>query len=526
MSAADTEVNAPSRSFFPALDMFFGSIGVAAGLVSLTFPFGRDQGFSYYVAREWVMRGAIPYRDSVSDKAPGISLMNAAAVGLFGQRQWGIRVADFACVIVLGILAAHLTTPRRQSVRPGLRGVGVLCACILYYGFHDFWNTAQAESWFSMLAVASVTAAWRTKSAVRGAVLSGLAMGGALIMKAPAACFVPVSLAVVATRIEGGDRRVVRGLELLGSWILGTALVPGVVLAYFSLHGALPAMLDLLRDGSDGPGGVMSDCLVATFAGLWVYNPMSTVFLGWIGYRLLGDRFHTDRRRWNRALLALALGLAGFAAIAIQRKFYPFHWVALIGPAAVTATMMADEASDAMAKRMPGPDPAALGLAGFALTFLLGYACSGEAISHWLGEHRALFAHRRGELSREAFSATFAAPPISFNYAESEEVGIWLRANTTPDQFVAVRGFEPEIYAVAERRYPGRFFSTQLLLGGHRPDREGQWIAEDTRALAANPPRYVVTIRSATGTLDGTDWFVPMGYHIVKEFRAYEILAR
>jgi len=45
----------------------------------------------------------------------------------------------------------------------------------------------------------------------------------------------------------------------------------------------------------------------------------------------------------------------------------------------------------------------------------------------------------------------------------SELTGDWLRNHTTPDDLVTVRGFQPEIYAVAKRHHGGRFFWTTFL---------------------------------------------------------------
>src|SRR4051812_45005204 len=89
------------------------------GWAPLPYPLGRDQGLYYYVAREWVARGAVPYRDVLDHKTPGIYLLHALTIGLFGQHQWSIRVADLACVVALGWLAGSLVAPRGTAPTPG-----------------------------------------------------------------------------------------------------------------------------------------------------------------------------------------------------------------------------------------------------------------------------------------------------------------------------------------------------------------------------------------------------------------------
>src|SRR4051812_13773256 len=83
-----------ARSPFSVIDAVLGVLGVLFGAVSLTYPFGRDQGLYYYVAREWVAHGSIVYRDVLDHKTPGIYALHALAIRLFGEHTWGIRIAD------------------------------------------------------------------------------------------------------------------------------------------------------------------------------------------------------------------------------------------------------------------------------------------------------------------------------------------------------------------------------------------------------------------------------------------------
>src|SRR5512134_3956359 len=83
--------------------LIFGSI--LFGVFSLTYPYGHDQGLYAYVATEWVERGRIPYRDVFDHKPPGIYILYALAVALFGTGMWGIRIFDLACVMTLGFIA-------------------------------------------------------------------------------------------------------------------------------------------------------------------------------------------------------------------------------------------------------------------------------------------------------------------------------------------------------------------------------------------------------------------------------------
>ena len=62
----------PGRQMTRKLDALLAAVGVLFGAASLAWPFGWDTSVHYYVGREWLLRGAIPYRDTFDHKTPGI----------------------------------------------------------------------------------------------------------------------------------------------------------------------------------------------------------------------------------------------------------------------------------------------------------------------------------------------------------------------------------------------------------------------------------------------------------------------
>ena len=113
------------------LDAIWCVLGVALGCASLLYPFGRDQGLYYYVAREWMLRGSIPYRDVLDHKTPGIYLLYALGVRLFGEVMWPIRVFDLVWVALLGCFAARVATRRGVATRQGLVGAAIFCLSVV-----------------------------------------------------------------------------------------------------------------------------------------------------------------------------------------------------------------------------------------------------------------------------------------------------------------------------------------------------------------------------------------------------------
>jgi hypothetical protein len=144
----------------------------------------------------------------------------------------------------------------------------------------------------------------------------------------------------------------------------------------------------------------------------------------------------------------------------------------------------------------------------------------------WLRVNGAAIAWTRGQISREDFTRNFDEGMIGFWYHDSEQVGLWIRDHSSPEDFVAVRGFQPEIYAVAERRYPGRFFWTTFLVNPARAYKREQWLDEDRRAFAAHPPRYVVTLSDIHEGIDSEEYYLPMGYVERERMREFTILEK
>jgi len=152
-----------------------------------------------------VLRGAIPYRDVLDHKTPGIYVLHALSVLLFGEQMWGIRLFDSGVRRRRGHHRRSLSASPGERVAPGVRGATVLATSVLYFGYLDFWNTAQSELWYAMFGIASVAAAVRIKAEARAALVAGLLAGCAVMMKPPAVWIVLVALAWLVRRSLGTE---------------------------------------------------------------------------------------------------------------------------------------------------------------------------------------------------------------------------------------------------------------------------------------------------------------------------------
>lgn len=212
----------------------------------------------------------------------------------------------------------------------------------------------------------------------------------------------------------------------------------------------------------------------------------------------------------RRHAVALALLLAGCAAVALQRKFYGYHWGVLAPLMALPPACMADDLSRLGRDQWLGRMSRALAPALMAVLLVLAFTRT--EISRKFAHTVSLTAqYVSGRIGREEFLAPFVVDDNT-PYAEQEVVGQWIAARSSPADRIAVRGFEQAIYVVADRRSPTRFFWTRWLTEPRRVYRRRAWLAEDRAALRTDPPRYVVVTSRARHGPASKHYFERLGY--------------
>jgi hypothetical protein len=508
------------------LDIALALCGLGFGWMALWFPFGRDQGLYHYVAREWVQHGAVPYRDVFDHKTPGLYLVHALAVILFGANMWGIRLLEMAGVLLTGLVAATFTVQRGERVHPGVRGAAVLTAGMLFYGALNWWDQSQSEIWYSLLGLCSVWSVRRIERDARAELSAGAFAAAAVIMKPPAIWFVFVALASLLRRAWSSGPR---GLSLsFARFALGGAAVALPIFGYFALKHALADMFEIVIETNayyaQHEASEQSLADVTRRSVDFVVNVLPRInplFVGGLGLTTLLSLPKASSR--ERHLVACSLAFAGVFATAMQRKFYMLHWTSMLGPASVIGALLAADCRDLV----PWLRTRVLAPLLFVVAFVTCFVWEGRYDS-WRGIHGHVANYVRGDISRDAFADYFRFPEINFWYGDSERAGRWIRDHSNPEDTIAVRAFEPQVYAVAERRYPGRFFWTVYLTHESRaePERRAKFREEERLLFERSPPRFVVAIAWAGNSIDGPAWFESRGYQTREIFGHFAILER
>jgi|GEM_PF-6709327 len=313
--------------------MLAGSAYLLANLLGM--PFGRDQAV-FAVAAETVANGGALYRDVWDVKPPGVFLLYLLGHSVFGATELGIRIFEIFSMLLFGGIAYYITK-RNLPV-----AAAVICFTIAVHNLllGGYWNTAQTESFGAVFVLAGIMfglnrAGSQYKKLFLWACCSACFAFAGMLKPTLAAGVVVSFLAVVHWEMRRvGWTGVI--LPLL-AFFVGATAVTGLVVCYLWLSGALPAFLETMlvfvpqytqlaheRDLVD----LITRTLVGYF-GTWIFvlPGLALLFLlGWKDKPLMGDSVHL--------VIQIAVLLFG---VALQGKFYPYHFMSAALVAAVPA---------------------------------------------------------------------------------------------------------------------------------------------------------------------------------------------
>ncbi|HEY8087163.1 MAG TPA: glycosyltransferase family 39 protein [Polyangiaceae bacterium] len=512
-------------------DALLASCGVLFGVPSLAWPFGWDTAVHDYVGREWALRGAVPYRDTFDHKPPIIHLVHAVCVRVFGEGMWGIRLVELACVVVLGLACASVARGRGDGSTPdGFCGLGVLSSSVLYYGFFDYWNTAQCELLGTTLAALALVAAVRAKRIDRAAAVAGLVVGILIALKPPFGLLAAVPLGVVTSRAacgrRGSDAAWAMGRAALG-FVAGTVVVPGLLVAYFASKGATTDLVDFVFRLNvayleNEPRLTTAAEVLEHLGSMWrTFSPVAGLLFAASAAATIDAIVRRSRVRMRRWAAAWALLALSILTIGVQLKFYFYHWTTPLSAVVLMLLLVASDVSRAVGSVRQVWVPASM-----AAVLVAAYSRTGVQAASWRTSTMAVLHLWRGDWDRPRFASTFQTWDGTRKYADVEAVGIWVRDHSSPSDFVVVRGIAAEVYIVSGRRAPGRFFWTAFLTRPSREFHREAMLAEDRATIEQKKPRFVVTWAAAHWGVESAEWFEAMGYVQVEHIGDYLVLER
>jgi hypothetical protein len=447
---------------YPALAGFFGFAALIAALrpASYNAPIDQDTGQYLYLAQT-VMHGGTPYVDAAYNKGPvtallfipirlvaggstvgvRLTLLPFAALAALAVTGYVGRLAGRATGIVAGIAFAALSGMAiLQGDDPNTEQYGVaFMAGALYFAVRGGWRSAAASGLCTAAAVGiNPTFAvvvpfvlwelWRNGGPeLRGRrFLSGI--GGALLLGAPILIWLGTSGALgdMVTQIVGHARGSV-GPRLRSTGPFTGALPPGG-----QHHSELYRLVNI-PEGS-----------------LWVAA-------------LVGCLIALRDPRLRRVAIPAALWMVlSWARVkVVNYEFLHHYYPGLIGVVAGLAVGIAALWGTDLRRRI-------------ALTALV------LAVPVW--------SLAIGPQWRALFVSAHARFGVDHPYALAYPVARFVREHTAPGDPIMVAGAEAQVYYLADRRAPTRFFDIFPVMD------HPAYAAERESEMLSNPPRAVVLL--------------------------------
>jgi|GEM_PF-1410050 len=504
----------------------------ALGLVSIHVPFGRDQGVSAYVA-EVMARGGAPYLDVYHFNLPGIFFAYLAARHI--PLPWTESVNLFHLVTVIVTYLIVYVTAKQVMTGKGAAVASFFYGAFAIVMYTGYWNIAQKEGLACLPLSACLLAALKAipagkdenqegpqKPAGVGKALLTVALAG--LFAGFAAQFKPtlgiVLLACFFPAFSG------RGLFRPSVKILSAAcggflasFLPLII--YLVATDSLNAMVDSVFRFGGFYGGQsyqgMSHVIKKSAGNItaWIYEWRFLATLAIVAF--IANR--RDRNR--RQTLVYIFGALLLFQLVLQMKYFTYHWIPLLIPAA----LLASQGASYLVGQSDNYKPARKYIAGVVLVLVALFL--GNLVPEAKRYKREVL-YDLGMISERDFLSPYGRwgggdmCPLA-----SKVVGSYIKENTSPEVPVLVFGLEPGLYITAGRFAPTRFAYDQPLVTGpgdsesfrsYRAKLREEFLAD----LSDNPPVYIIVIENDETSIEPRD-----SYNQMKEFAAFhEIINR
>ena len=449
------------------------SVVAACLAIVLSFAYGRDQGIYAVVART-MLEGGAPYRDAWDFKPPGIFVMFALARALFGPAQMSIRIVEG--LAFLAMAWAMITLAERWWAD---RMAGLLAAALaaLVHAQLDFWHTAQPETFAGILTILALVPGTSRRASPWPLFVAGFLFGCAGLFKPPLAGG-GVVLAVWAARRTSPWRAffpvAVGGL---------TAVL--VCVAWFAANGAAGALYEAVfrfaphYTALSWHGRSAWGMSMEAF-GDWLFGYSGPALAGVLCLIVCRGPAR-ERDRWRVTPLLGGLVAVSLAGVALQGKFFPYHYAACWPPTALLGALGWRRAFGMARTR---GSVALLGLLAFASLFRTATRDVEGTFWHRVAWRADLLLGNETQRDRLGSVADIDA-------AINRRVAAELQRHVAREDSVYVWGFEPILYDMSEREAPTRYI--------HNVPQRASWSRSEARRelmhdLSEHPPQAIVVV--------------------------------
>ena len=301
--------------------------GIVIGSVSLTYPFGRDQGFYAYIGK-LLLEGKMNYLYAFDLKPPGSQFLFAFAQFVSGGSMFNFRIFDMVwqtlTAYILFIIAFRLTDKKSLSL------VSAFLYLFLYYRL-DYWHTLQADGSLNLpfaVCVLLLLSSYDRHSFVK-IFLAGIMFAAALLFKYTIISFLPlVFVCFLISRKEVSSLR----FKNIAAFLFGIVVLTGITALLFVFTGAFKELVNIQFVQTPlytklAYETETSEYIFRQLTGLFtfsVYTPL--IYFSLFGFILLLIKRKLD---FVNALVFSWIVSSLFSLI-IQWKFYYYHFLVII----------------------------------------------------------------------------------------------------------------------------------------------------------------------------------------------------
>jgi hypothetical protein len=488
---APTRVSSRGDQTLETLVILASGIAIAFLLAQIVdFGFGRDQGIYAAVARS-IFEGGAPYRDAWDFKPPGIYFVYLLGWILSGPSQYGVRLIEIASLLTMVWAFALLSQRYIGTWKAGVIGAAL---AIVTHAQLEFWHTAQPESFAGPLVawgmVASAAAAARSASRDAGGAVrwfcSGVLYGCAALLKPTlgVACVGSLGACLWTHRHEVSNRGARAAAALIWTGAGGMVAVGSCVLFFYLRGGLAELQWTLLQFAPQYTslgwrGANALDVAVRLVRGwLFMYAPLNALGLVLL-YFGGGARFRSGALHASLVVLTLLPG------IALQAKFFPYHFATVLA----MTSLLAGWGLWSVWERIRHHNVRAFAMLGIVALILALHSATTDVGGSFSQRCRLRVASWSQSADRQKIRDLLYSVN-DYSARDNRLAAEWLRRETSPAATVFVWGFSPEIYVASERQSATRYIYNV-------PQRAG-WSSERTRRelmqelLASRPEAILV----------------------------------
>jgi len=372
----------------------------------------------------------------------------------------------------------------RSRAEAAFAGTGF---ALIYYAL-TYWEHAQTDAWAGMSVIPSLLcllAGWRITGSRRA--LWMLAGGAALGIGVGFKYTVAASGLLVFVPLVAGGPALRFRLSDLGAYVLGGALVLGLIVLVLWSQGALGPFLSIqnyirgyIAYASQAPGLLREVMVILTPSPVVAWITVAGL-LPWLAALMRGESLFVG--------VTLIWGLTAFLSGHVQGKGFAYHFMPLIPVYAILWGLFIAALHTALLRRT-GRVTLARGLIFIALLWCL------VSTPLWPRTARTLNLVLNDAPRRDIHA--FQPMPPDFDVVATEDFADRLATLRAPEDSLFVWGYETMLYLLAQEppryRYP---YAWPFIVDFH----DGRYTDDLMRRLAEDPPKHIVI-----QDRDGTPW--------------------